>query len=155
MKHFLILLIIICVIFTVLTSCKKSEEVKAEKTPTTHAIDETLGKAMKRASRDLRRLSNSIEGRDWVEIEMWTKELKEGIGYSCVELYMAEHRGISSEFVVLGSRFYDSIRTLILSCKEHDTEAIDGEFNRVLRTCDDCHDIYKDKEDMPLGFLDK
>ncbi len=155
MKQLFIILIIMCAAFTGLTSCKKAEEVNVEKTPTTHAIDETLGKAMKRASRDLRRLSNSIEGRDRVEIEMWTKELKEGIGYSCVELYLSEHRGISSEFVVLGSRFYDSIRTLILSCKEHDTEAIDGEFNRVLRTCDDCHDIYKDKEDMPLGFLDK
>ncbi len=153
MKQFLrLLLIIICVTFTGLTSCEKVEEVKVEKTSTPHAIDETLEKAMKRASRDLRRLSSSIEGRDWVEIEMWTKELKEGIGYSCVELYLSEHRGISSEFVVLGSRFYDSIRTLILSCKEHDTEAIDGEFNRVLKTCDDCHDIYKDKEDLPFGF---
>ncbi len=126
-----------------------------EKTHTNKG-DETLGDAMKRASIDLRRLSGAVEGRDWVEIEMWTKELKEGIGYSCVELYMAEHRGISSEFVILGSRFYDSIRTLILSCKEHDTEAIDGEFNRVLKTCDDCHDIYKDmEENLPLGFLDK
>ncbi len=155
MKQFLLLLIAICLIFTGFTSCKKIEEVKVEKTSSSHATDETLGRAMKRASKDLRRLSNSIEGRDWVEIEMWTKELKEGIGYSCVELYMAEHRGISSEFVVLGSRFYDAIRTLILSCKEHDTETIDGEFDRVIKTCDDCHDIYKDKEDMPFGFLDK
>ena len=156
MKQSLIFLIIICVTFIGLTSCKKAEEVKTEKTSTSHAIDETLEKAMKRASRDLRRLSNSIEGRDWVEIEMWTKELKEGIGYSCVELYMAEHRGISSEFVIMGSRFYDAIRILILSCKEHNVEAIDGEFNRVLKTCDNCHDIYKDKEeDLPLGFLDK
>jgi hypothetical protein len=158
MKRFLILLIIISVTITVLISCEKIEEVKVAKTHTDqeHEGDKTLEEAMKRASRDLRRLSGAIEGRDWVEIEMWTKELKEGIGYSCVELYMAEHRGISSEFVVLGSRFYDSIRTLILSCKEHDTETIDGEFNRVLKTCDDCHDIYKDKEeDLPLGFLDK
>ncbi len=155
MKQFLILSIIISVAFTVLVSCKKGEEVKVEKTHTNKG-NEALGDAMKKASRDLRRLSGAVEGRDWVEIEMWTKELKEGIGYSCVELYMAEHRGISSEFVILGSRFYDSIRTLILSCKEHDTEAIDGEFNRVLKTCDDCHDIYKDmEENLPLGFLDK
>ena len=105
---------------------------------------------MKRASIDLRRLSNSVEGRDWVEIEMWTKELKEGIGYSCVELYMAEHRGISSEFVILGSRFYDAVRKLTVSCKEHDVEAIDSKFNLLLNTCDDCHDIYKEKEDLPL-----
>lgn len=139
-----------CVTFTGLVSCEKAEEVKVEKTSTSHESDETLGQAMKRASRDLRRLSSSIEGRDWVEIEMWTKELKEGIGYSCVELYMAEHRGISSEFVILGSRFYDAIRKLTVSCKEHDVAAIDSEFTRLLTTCDDCHDIYKEKEELPL-----
>ena len=150
MKQLIITLFIMCAILSGLTSCKKTEEVKVEKTSTTHARDDTLGKAMKRASRDLRRLSNSIEGRDWVEVEMWTKELKEGIGYSCVELYMAEHRGISSEFVIMGSRFYDAIRKLTVSCKEHDVETIDSKFNRLLSTCDDCHDIYKEKEDLPL-----
>ena len=139
-----------CVTFSGLTSCKKAEEANVEKSSTSHTKDETLEKAMKRASRDLRRLSNSIEGRDWVEVEMWTKELKEGIGYSCVELYMAEHRGISSEFVIMGSRFYDAIRKLTVSCKEHDVETIDSKFNRLLSTCDDCHDIYKEKEDLPL-----
>lgn len=138
-------------IFCGLTSCKKAEEVKVEKIPTSHARNDTLEKAMKNASRDLRRLSSAIEGRDWVEIEMWTKELKEGIGYSCVELYMAEHRGISSEFVIKGSQFYDAVRKLTASCKEHDVEAIDPEFNLLLKTCDDCHDIYKEKEeDLPL-----
>jgi len=150
MKQLFIILFIMCTTFSVLTSCKKVEKVNVEKTSTPHESDDTLGKAMKRASRDLRRLSSSIEGRDWVEIEMWTKELKEGIGYSCVELYMAEHRGISSEFVILGSRFYDVIRKLTVSCKEHDVEVIDSEFNRLLKTCDDCHDIYKEKEDLPL-----
>jgi len=146
----LIILIIICATFFGLTSCKKTEEVKVEKTSSSHARDDTLEKAMKSASRDLRRLSSAIEGRDWVEIEMWTKELKEGIGYSCVELYMAEHRGISSEFVIKGSQFYDAVRKLIVSCKEHDVETIDPEFSRLLKTCDDCHDIYKEKEDLPL-----
>ena len=146
----IILLIIICAIFSGLTSCKKTEDVKVQKTPTSHARDDTLEKAMKSASRDLRRLSGAIEGRDWVEIEMWTKELKEGIGYSCVELYMAEHRGISSEFVIKGSQFYDAVRKLTVSCKEHNVEVIDSEFKRLLKTCDDCHDIYKEKEDLPL-----
>ena len=146
----IILLIFICAIFSGLTSCKKAEEVKVEKASTSHARDDTLEKAMKSASRDLRRLSGAIEGRDWVEIEMWTKELKEGIGYSCVELYMAEHRGISSEFVIKGSQFYDAVRKLTISCKEHNVEVIDSEFNRLLKTCDDCHDIYKEKEDLPL-----
>ncbi len=146
----LILLVIICATFSGLTSCKKAEEIKVEKTSTSHARDETLEKAMKSASRDLRRLSGAIEGRDWVEIEMWTKELKEGIGYSCVELYMAEHRGISSEFVIRGSQFYDAVRKLTVSCKEHNVEDIDSEFNRLLMTCDDCHDIYREKEELPL-----
>ena len=146
----LIILIIICATFFGLTSCKKTEEVKVEKTSSSHARDDTLEKAMKSASRDLRRLSGAIEGRDWVEIEMWTKELKEGIGYSCVELYMAEHRGISSEFVIKGSQFYDAVRKLIVSCKEHDVETIDPEFSRLLKTCDDCHNIYKEKEALPL-----
>ena len=149
MGKLLIILIIMCVMFTGLISCKKPEEVKVEKTSTSHAGDETLGQAMKNASRDLRRLSRSIENRDWVEIEMWAKELKEGIGYSCVELYMKEHRGISSEFVILGSRFYDAVRNLILLCKEHNAETIDVEFNRLLTTCDDCHEIYKEKEELP------
>jgi ribosomal protein L31 len=146
----LILLIIICVTFPGLTSCKKAEEVNVEKASTSHTRDDTLEKAMKSASRDLRRLSGAIEGRDWVEIEMWTKELKEGIGYSCVELYMAEHRGISSEFVIRGSQFYDAVRKLTASCKEHDVEAINPGFNLLLKTCDDCHDIYKEKEELPL-----
>ena len=158
MKQFLILLIILCVAFSGLVSCEKAEEVNIKKTHSDQEpeSDKTLGGCNEKGIQGFKKIVSAVEGRDWVEIEMWTKELKEGIGYSCVELYMAEHRGISSEFVVLGSRFYDAIRTLILSCKEHDTEAIDGEFNRVLKTCDDCHDIYKDmEEDLPLGFLDK
>ncbi len=154
MMKLLIILIIMCVMFTGLISCKKPEDIAVEVLYTSGKKDETLEQAMKNASRDLRRLSRSIESRDWVEIEMWTKELKEGIGYSCVELYMAEHRGISSEFVIMGSRFYDAVRTLILSCKEHDTETIDAGFNQVLKTCDDCHDVYKQKEDLPLILQD-
>ena len=150
MRQLFIIVIIMCATFSGLTSCKKTEEVEIGKMPTSNARDDTLEKAMKSASRDLRRLSGAIEGRDWVEIEMWTKELKEGIGYSCVELYMAEHRGISSEFVIKGSQFYDAVRKLTVSCKEHNVEVIDSEFNRLLKTCDDCHDIYKEKEDLPL-----
>ena len=138
--------------FIGLISCKKPEEVAVEVTSTSGKKDNTLGQAMKSASRDLRRLSRSIENRDWVEIEMWTKELKEGIGYSCVELYMKEHRGVSSEFVIMGSRFFDAVRKLISLCKEHNAETIDGEFNRLLTTCDDCHEIYKEEEELPLSL---
>ncbi len=154
MKSLLIILIIVCVMFTGLISCKKPEDIAVEVLYTSGEKDETLGQAMKNASRDLRRLSRSIENRDWVEIEMWTKELKEGIGYSCVELYMKEHRGVSSEFVIMGSRFFDAVRNLISLCKEHNAETIDAEFNRLLTTCDDCHEIYKEEEELPLSLRD-
>ena len=150
----LIILIIVCVMFTGLISCKKPEETAVEAKNTYGKKDETLEQAMKSASRDLRRLSRSIENRDWVEIEMWTKELKEGIGYSCVELYMKEHRGVSSEFVIMGSRFFDAVRNLISLCKEHNAETVDAEFNRLLTTCDDCHEIYKEKEELPFTLRD-
>ncbi len=154
MKSLLIILIIVCVISTGLISCKKPEDIAVEVLYTSGGKDETLEQAMKNASRDLRRLSRSIENRDWVEIEMWTKELKEGIGYSCVELYMKEHRGVSSEFVIMGSRFFDTVRNLISLCKEHNAETIDAEFNRLLTTCDDCHEIYKEEEELPLSLRD-
>ena len=154
MKSLLIILIIMCTMSAGLISCKKSEDIAVEVLYTSGKKDETLGQAMKNASKDLRRLSRSIENRDWVEIEMWTKELKEGIGYSCVELYMKEHRGVSSEFVVMGSRFFDAVRNLISLCKEHNAETIDAEFNRLLTTCDDCHEIYKEEEELPLSLRD-
>ena len=154
MKSLLIILIIVCVMFTGLISCKKPEDVAVEVLYTSGKKDGTLGQAMKNASRDLRRLSRSIENRDWVEIEMWTKELKEGIGYSCVELYMKEHRGVSSEFVIMGSRFFDAVRSLTVLCKEHNAETIDAEFNRLLTTCDDCHEIYKEEEELPFTLRD-
>ena len=50
----------------------------------------------------------------------------------------------------MGSRFFDAVRNLILLCKEHNAETIDVEFNRLLTTCDDCHEIYKEKEELPL-----
>ncbi len=154
MKSLLIILIIMCTMSAGLISCKKPEDIAVEVLYTSGEKDETLGQAMKNASRDLRRLSRSIENRDWVEIEMWTKELKEGIGYSCVELYMKEHRGVSSEFVIMGSRFFDAVRNLISLCKEHNAETIDAEFNRLLTTCDDCHEIYKEEEELPLSLRD-
>ena len=154
MKSLLIILIIMCTMSAGLISCKKPEDIAVEVLYTSGKKDETLGQAMKNASRDLRRLSRSIENRDWVEIEMWTKELKEGIGYSCVELYMKEHRGVSSEFVIMGSSFFDAVRNLISLCKEHNAETIDAEFNRLLTTCDDCHEIYKEEEELPLSLRD-
>ncbi len=57
---------------------------------------------MKKTSRDTRRLARALESKDWIEIEMWANELKQGIGVSCVDLYIKNHPGVSAEFIMLG-----------------------------------------------------
>ena len=148
-KRLLIMLIIVSGIFTVLTSCKKSEEVEVEDIEEVSAYmseEEGLEKAMKKTSRDTRRLARALESKDWIEIEMWAEELKQGIGVSCVNLYLKNHQGVSGEFIILGDRFYNAANRLILSCKNHDAEIADAEFNKMLKSCDECHEGYKDKE---------
>ncbi len=67
-------------------SCKKPEEAEVEEIQAYMSEEETLGQAMKKTSRDTRRLSRAIESKDWIEIEIWASELKQGIGVSCVNL---------------------------------------------------------------------
>ncbi len=126
-------------------SCKKPEEVKVEEIKSHTSEEETLDQAMKRASRDTRKLVRALKSRDWVEIEMWANEVKEGIGYSCVELYMKETPGISSEFIILGNRFYDTVRRLIISCRYHAAELVDVEFEKMMKSCDECHERFYKK----------
>ncbi len=125
----------------VFSSCKKVEEIHAYMSE-----EESLGRAMKKTSRDTRRLARAIESGDWIEIEMWAGELKQGIGVSCVNLYIKSHPGVSAEFIILGDRFYNAAIRLILSCKDQDTEVADAEFNKMIKSCDDCHEGYKKKE---------
>ncbi len=129
----------------VFSSCKKAEEVEVEEIHAYMSEEESLGRAMKRTSRDTRRLARALESRDWIEIEMWAGELKQGIGVSCVNLYIKNHPGVSGEFIILGDRFYNATNRLILSCKDRDTEVADAEFNRMIKSCDDCHEKYKKK----------
>ena len=107
--------------------------------------EDTLGQAMKKTSRDTRRLARAIESKDWIEIEMWANELKQGIGVSCVNLYIKNHPGVSGEFIILGDRFYNATNRLILSCRERDTEIAEAQFDKMIKSCDTCHEGYKKK----------
>ena len=131
-----------------LFSCNKTEEVpiQEEEIKAYMSEKETLEQAMKKTSRDVRRLAKAIESRDWIEIEMWANELKQGIGVSCVNLYIKNHPGVTAEFIILGDRFYNSTNRLILSCKKRDAEIADAQFEKMLKSCDMCHDGYKKKD---------
>lgn len=156
MKYSLLVSAIILGIFTVTTSCKKTEEVKVERVEEVQAYvpKQGLAKAMKKASRMMRRLARAAENNDWVEMEMWTQELKEGIGYNCLELYMVENSGISSEFVILSNKFNSAINKLILCSKEHDTNNTNLEFSRLINSCDMCHIRFYEKVGRQLEFTD-
>ncbi len=127
-------------------SCKKPEEAEVEEIKAYMSEEETLGQAMKKTSRDTRRLARSIESKDWIEIEMWANELKQGIGVSCVNLYIKNHPGVSGEFIILGDRFYNATNRLILSCKERDSGIADAQFDKMMKSCDACHEGYKKKD---------
>ena len=137
---------ILTVILVGPVSCKKPEEAEVEEIQAYMSEEETLGQAMKKTSRDTRRLARAIESKDWIEIEMWANELKQGIGVSCVNLYIKNHPGVSAEFIILGDRFYNATNRLILSCKERDAEIADAQFGKMIKSCDACHEGYKKKD---------
>ncbi len=141
----MILFLFISVALTGITSCKKAVEVTVddEEIRAYMSDEETLKLAMKRTSRDTRRLAKSLESRDWIEIEMWANELKQGIGVSCVNLYIKNHPGVSGEFLILSDRFYNASNRLILSCKKRDTEIADAQFGKMIKSCEACHEGYK------------
>ena len=126
-------------------SCKKQEEVGVEEIQAYMSEEDTLGQAMKKTSRDTRRLARAIESKAWIEIERWANELKQGIGVSCVNLYIKNHPGVSGEFIILGDRFYIATNRLILSCRERDTEIAEAQFDKMIKSCDTCHEGYKKK----------
>lgn len=145
MKHLLTIFIMV-VILMGQVSCKKTKEVEVEEIQAYLSEEETLEGAMKKTSRDVRRLAAALESKDWIDIEMWANELKQGIGVSCVNLYIKNHPGVSGEFVILGDRFYNAVNRLILSCKDRDGLIADAQFTKMLKTCDMCHEGYKKKE---------
>ncbi|GAX62475.1 siderophore-interacting protein [Candidatus Scalindua japonica] len=149
MKALLILFLFLSVALTGLISCKKAEEkaVDDEEIQAYMSEDKTLKLAMKKTSRDTRRLAKALESRDWIEIEMWANELKQGIGVSCVNLYIKTHPGASGEFIILSDRFYNATNRLILSCKKQDSEIVDVQFGKMIKLCELCHEGYKKNGD--------
>ncbi len=141
------LLIFFLFIAVSLISCKKAVEVAVEDGEIQAYLseEETLKRAMKKTSSDARRLAKALKSRDWIEIEMWANELKQGIGVSCVNLYIKNHPGVSGEFLILSDRFYNASNRLILSCKKHDTEIADAQFGKMIKSCKMCHEGYKKK----------
>ncbi len=148
MKTLLILFLFMSIVLTGLISCKRAVEVAVddEEIQAYMSDEETLTLAMKKTSRDTRRLANALESRDWIEIEMWANELKQGIGVSCVNLYIKNHPGVSGEFLILSDRFYNASNRLILSCKKRDTEIADAQFGKMIESCETCHEGYKKRQ---------
>ena len=149
MKYSLTIFAVIIGISIVTASCKKSEEVQA---PTPE--HESLAGAMKKASRTMRRLARAVENSNWTEMDIWTEDLKENIGFNCVELYMIENNDISNEFTVLSSKFDSAINKLILCSKEQDTDNANLEFNNLVESCDACHESFNKDAKAKLDFTD-
>ncbi len=154
MKHSLIILTLILGTLMTIASCKKPEEVKVEEVQANVPEKSALAGAMKKAGIMMRRLSRAVEGNDWVEMDMWTQELKEGIGFSCVKLYMIENNDVSEEFTVLGNKFNSAINKLILCSKEQDTINASLEFENLIKSCDACHENFNKDMKGPLDFTD-
>ncbi len=148
MKKLLIPFLLTSITITGQTSCSKTEEapIQEEEIKAHLSEKESLEQAMKKTSRDTRRLARAIESRDWIEIEMWANELKQGIGVSCVNLYIKNHSGATGEFIILGDRFYNATNRLILSCKKRDAEIADAQFEKILKSCDMCHEGYREDD---------
>ena len=146
MKHSLIAIIIIFGSFLSITSCKKSEEVNVERADNIqneHLSDFRLAKEMKKASMAMKRLSRGVKDNDWMEIDIWSHEIKEGIGDKCVELYRAENNNVPSEFVDSRDKFVSAVDNLILCSKNHDDSISKQEYDRLKESCDECHKLFK------------
>ncbi|MFQ5685485.1 MAG: hypothetical protein ACE5GV_02375 [Candidatus Scalindua sp.] len=157
MKHSLIISAVIIGVSIVTASCKKPEDVKIERVEDAQVNTPRQGGlagAMKKASIMMRRLARTVENNDWVQMDMWAAELKEGIGFNCVELYMIENNDVSYEFTILSNKFNSAINKLILCSKEQDTENANLEFNNLVKSCDTCHESFNKDAKAKLDFTD-
>jgi len=155
MKYSLIIFAVIIGITIVTASCKKSQEAKIESVEEVQTFTpehRSLAGAMKKASIAMRRLARAVENNDWVEMNMWAEELKENIGFNCVELYMIENNDVSNEFMVLSSKFNRALNKLILCSKEQDTDNANLEFNNLVKSCDACHESFNKDAETKLDF---
>ena len=151
MRHSLIALAIILGIFIVTISCKITEGVEIEKVENVTKVSEgnSLSAAGKKASTVMRRLSRAVGSNDWAKMDMWLQELKHGIGFNCVKLYMIENHDVPDEFKELSNKFNSGINKLILCGKEQDAENTNLEFANLVKSCDACHKSYnKDAEGL-------
>ncbi len=160
MKYSLIIFAVIIGISIITASCKKHEEVEVkvesvEEVQTNAPRQGGLAKAMKKASIMMRRLARAVENNDWVQMNMWTEELKEGIGFNCVELYMIENNDVSNEFMALSSKFNRATDKLILCSKEQDTDNASLGFNDLVKSCDACHESFNKDAKAKLDFTDQ
>ncbi len=154
MKSSLIIFVFILGVLIFIASCNKHEEVKVEVTNEYTLLQDDLARSMKKASLVMRRLSKAVKNNDWVETDMWTQELKEGIGFSCVTLHMIENNDISIRFIMLSNQFNSAINKLILCSKKHDAENSSMEFNNLVKSCDACHDSFNKGAQGQLDFSD-
>jgi hypothetical protein len=160
MKYSLIILTLILGTLITIASCKKSEEVRVERVEEVEELQanvpeqSALAGAMKKAAITMRRLSRAVGNNNWVEIDMWTHELKEGIGFSCITLYMIENPQVSEEFSVLGNKFNSAINKLIMCSKRQDRINANLEFDNLIESCDACHESFNKDMEGPLDFTD-
>ena len=160
MKHTLIILALIMGTLTTIASCNKSEEVRVERVEEVEELqadvpeESALAGAMKKAGITMRRLSRAVGNNNWVEMDMWTHELKEGIGFSCVTLYMIENPHVTEEFSVLSNKFNSAINKLIMCSKRQDTINANLEFDNLIESCDACHKSFNRDMEGQLDFTD-
>ena len=160
MKYSLIILTLILGTLITIASCKKSEEVRVERVEEVEELQanvpeqSALAGAMKKAAITMRRLSRAVGNNNWVEIDMWTHELKEGIGFSCVTLYMIENPHVTEEFSVLSNKFNSAINKLIMCSKRQDRINANLEFDNLVESCDACHESFNKDMEGPLDFTD-
>ena len=155
MRHSLRAAVIILGIFIVSTSCKITEGVEVERVDNVTKVSEgnSLTTAGKKAALEMRRLSRAVDNNDWTKMDMWLQELKHGMGFNCIKLYMIEHHDIPDEFVALSNKFNSAINKLLLCSAKQDAENTNLEFDNLVKSCDACHEIYnKDAEGLNFSI---
>ena len=151
MRHSLRALAIVLGIFIVTTSCKITEGVEKERVENITKLSEgdSLSAAGKKAATLMRRLSKAVGSNDWDKMDMWLQELKHGLGFNCVKLYMIENHNVPDGFSELSKKFNNAINKLILFGKKQDVENTNHEFDNLVKSCDACHESYnKDAESL-------
>jgi len=157
MKYSLTKFAVIIGMSIVTASGKKAEEVKVERGEEVQELTQEQGSlagAMKKASIAMRRLARAVEYNDWAQMDLQTQELKENIGFNCVELYMIENNDIPHEFTVLSSKFNNALNKLMLCSKEQDSKNTNLEFNNLVKSCDACHESFNKDAKTKLNFTD-